>query len=64
MNREVTFTMKDLIRQGVLSKLVAGESNVAEAAATAQQSAAKGLSSESQSTPTGWRPLEQVIGRG
>ena len=33
MNREVTFTMKDMIRQGVLIKLVAGESTVAEAAA-------------------------------
>jgi len=28
MNREVTFTMKDMIRQGVLSKLVAGESTM------------------------------------
>jgi len=33
MNREVTFTMKDMIRQGVLIKLVAGESAVAQAAA-------------------------------
>ncbi len=37
MNREVTFTMKDLIRQGVLSKLVAGESTVAEAGAKRAQ---------------------------